>query len=105
VALKGTDPSTRAHTHAHPRTHACAQATAYIAPGIADGSDGGGPPLSEEDAVRSTVVQRIEFLDANFLAALNGYIDAAGRDPEGPVGELLPLMEMMRNEVLYQVHT
>ncbi|KAG1672207.1 hypothetical protein FOA52_002908 [Chlamydomonas sp. UWO 241] len=78
------------------------QAAAYIAPG-ADGSGRGGPPLSEADAVRSTVVQRIEFLDANFLAALNGYIDAAARDPEGPVGELLPLMELLRNEVLYQV--
>ena len=30
--------------------------------------------MSEEDAVRSAVVQRIEFLDANFLAALNGYV-------------------------------
>ena len=45
----------------------CMQATAYI-------SEESGEPMSEEDAVRSAVVQRIEFLDANFLAALNGYV-------------------------------
>ena len=43
------------------------QATAYI-------SEGASAPMTEEEAVRGAVVTRIEFLDANFLAALNGYI-------------------------------
>ena len=50
-----------------PPPPSCMQATAYI-------SEESGEPMSEEDAVRSAVVQRIEFLDANFLAALNGYV-------------------------------
>ena len=53
--------------HQLPPPPSCMQATAYI-------SEESGEPMSEEDAVRSAVVQRIEFLDANFLAALNGYV-------------------------------
>ena len=30
--------------------------------------------MTDREAVRNAVVQRIEFLDANFLAALNAYI-------------------------------
>ncbi|GAX77155.1 hypothetical protein CEUSTIGMA_g4600.t1 [Chlamydomonas eustigma] len=71
------------------------QATSYI-------SEEAGPPISEEEAVRKAVVQRIEFLDANFLGALNGYIQAVKRLPLESQ-DLLPLMELVQKEVLNQV--
>ncbi len=51
-------------------------------------------------AIRNAVAERIEVLDANFLAALNGYIQvAAARQEEG----LQELLEAVRDEVLRQV--
>ncbi len=62
-----------------------------------------GSALTEAEAIRNAVVQRIEFLDANFLAALNGYIEVTKREEQEGGGDLLPLLVMMRNEVLQQV--
>lgn len=54
------------------------QATAYITAASEREEGENSEPealLTEAEAVRSAVVQRIEFLDANFLAALNGYVE------------------------------
>eukprot|EP00798_Chlamydomonas_sp_ICE-L_P028106 gene28106-31214_t len=56
--------------------------------------------VSEQDAVRVTVISRIELLDSNFLAALNGFIQVAG---QGSDEQLLNLLVLMRDEVLEQV--
>eukprot|EP00195_Chlamydomonas_chlamydogama_P008745 CAMPEP_0202897154 /NCGR_PEP_ID=MMETSP1392-20130828/5993_1 /ASSEMBLY_ACC=CAM_ASM_000868 /TAXON_ID=225041 /ORGANISM="Chlamydomonas chlamydogama, Strain SAG 11-48b" /LENGTH=366 /DNA_ID=CAMNT_0049582727 /DNA_START=253 /DNA_END=1353 /DNA_ORIENTATION=- len=58
--------------------------------------------LTEEEAVRRAVVQRLEYMDANFLAALNGYIkavSAAGSD----AAPLTALLLAIREEVMRQV--
>lgn len=73
-------------------------ATRYIS--ASDPSEG----LTEEEACRSAVVRRIEFLDANFLGALTGYIDMLkkSKGDEGQDG-MLSLLEGIRTQVLYQV--
>lgn len=69
-----------------------------------------GPGLKEEEAVRSSVIRRLEFMDANFLGALTGYIDLLKKNQSiqkvwEDVGQeiLLPLLESIRSQVLYQV--
>ncbi|KAF5838144.1 hypothetical protein DUNSADRAFT_3339 [Dunaliella salina] len=58
------------------------------------------PELNEMEAVRNAVIQRIELLDANFLAALNGYIQVASLRPNDG---MLSLLLALRDEVLRQV--
>lgn len=58
------------------------------------------PELQMAEAVRSTVIKRLEWLDANFLAALNAYVSAAASRNDDV---LLNLLTSIRNEVLQQV--
>ncbi|KAL6757921.1 hypothetical protein V8C86DRAFT_3094409 [Haematococcus lacustris] len=56
--------------------------------------------LSECQAIRNAVSERMAVLDTNFLAALNGYIQVAASREEVGLAELL---EAIRDEVLRQV--
>lgn len=58
------------------------------------------PDMSQQEAIRNAVVQRIEFLDANFLAALGAYIQVAQTNKEDVLADVLVTM---REEVLRQV--
>jgi hypothetical protein len=58
------------------------------------------PEVAMRDAVRGAVAKRLEWLDANFLGAVNGYMEASRRlgNPQ-----LLDVLTMLREEVLAQV--
>lgn len=58
------------------------------------------PEVALADAVRGAVVRRLEWLDANFLAAINAYMEAARKLQNE---QLLELLVMLREEVLGQV--
>ncbi|KAI8473087.1 MAG: hypothetical protein J3K34DRAFT_501351 [Monoraphidium minutum] len=58
------------------------------------------PEVALADAVRGAVVRRLEWLDANFLAAVNAYSEAARKLGNG---QLVELLAMLRREVLEQV--
>ncbi len=58
------------------------------------------PELAQADAVRSAVSSRLEWLDANFLAALNVYVQSAQSSGDAA---LLELLVALREEVLLQV--
>ncbi|GBF97706.1 hypothetical protein Rsub_09764 [Raphidocelis subcapitata] len=68
------------------------EAAAYLYEEAAD--------VAMADAVRGAVARRIEWLDANFLAAVGAYGEAARQAGDGPLVELLGLL---RDEVLSQV--
>ncbi|MEW5305368.1 MAG: hypothetical protein WDW36_007911 [Sanguina aurantia] len=69
-----------------------AEAAAYIQSANVD--------LIQADAVRNAVVARIDLLDANFLASLNGYVKAATDRGDAQLSELLVAVA---DEVLRQV--
>ncbi|MEW5314075.1 MAG: hypothetical protein WDW38_005598 [Sanguina aurantia] len=69
-----------------------AEAAAYIQSANVD--------LIQTDAVRNAVVARIDLLDANFLASLNGYVKAAN---DGGDAQLSELLVAVADEVLRQV--
>lgn len=69
-----------------------AEAAAYIQSANVD--------LIQADAVRNAVVARIDLLDANFLASLNGYVKAAN---DGGDAQLSELLVAVADEVLRQV--
>lgn len=69
-----------------------AEAAAYIQSANVD--------LVQADAVRNAVISRIDLLDANFLASLNGYVSAARE--RGDV-QLSDLLVAVADEVLRQV--
>lgn len=58
------------------------------------------PELAQADAVRSAVSSRLEWLDANFLAALNVYVQSVRSSGDAA---LLELLVALREEVLLQV--
>lgn len=69
-----------------------AEAAAYIQSANVD--------LVQADAVRNAVISRIDLLDANFLASLNGYVSAARERGDGQLSDLLVAIA---DEVLRQV--
>jgi hypothetical protein len=58
------------------------------------------PDQTELLAVRTAVKRRLEFLDANFLTALGGFVKAAEKRGDSQLGSLLA---NIRAEVLRQV--
>ncbi|KAF8059359.1 PEP-related development arrested 1 [Scenedesmus sp. PABB004] len=66
------------------------EASAYV-------MDEEGPGLALNQAARNAVVKRLEWLDSNFLAALNAYLAAPSVQRDG---ELVALLGAVRTEVL-----
>lgn len=58
------------------------------------------PEISQAEALRSAVATRLEWLDANFLAALNAYCQAAQAQGDEV---LMSMLVGLREEVLRQV--
>jgi len=63
---------------------------------------GEAPDVLMADAVRGAVARRLEWLDANFLAAINGYMAAAAKLGNQ---QLVDLLVTLREEVLAQVRS
>ena len=82
-------------------------AARYISP---VDNDKASESLDEEEVVRKCVMRRLEFLDANFLGSVTGYIDmfkknlsARKTDEDFEQEGMLSLLELIRTQVLYQV--